>query len=439
MAQNVVRAPAATVPPPPSNAAAPATARGRSRRVNSILASPIFETLQIPDFRWIWIGSFISFMAMNMQMITRGWLVLRLENDSPLALVLVMVSFAAPMTVVSLLGGALADRFPKKNLIIISQSANAVMTFVLAMMDASGMIWFGAVLIIGVINGSMMAINMPSRQAIISDIVPENKLMNAVALNNSAMNLTRIIGPAIAGFLIIFIDTSGVFYLISVIYVLSALSLLMIKTNAVQAKGAKKSVGKDIFEGLRYVWSDVNLRGLILMAFLPSLFGFTLFALLPVWAREALNVNSSDLGILMTMMGVGALIGTLGLAGVRKFSRRGVLLLSLGVMWGIALVGLANSMIFPVAIPFLLIVGLISSVYMSLNMTLTQISSAPEMRGRVMSIMMMTFGLMPIGALPFGTMAEYIGTANALTISGAMLALLTLAFAFAYPAFKRIE
>lgn len=408
--------------------------------MNSVLASPIFETLQIPDFRWIWIGSFISFMAMNMQMITRGWLVLRLENDSPLALVLVMVSFAAPMTVVSLVGGALADRFPKKNLIIVSQSANAVMTFVLAMMDASGEIWFGAVLIIGVVNGSMMAINMPSRQAIISDIVPENKLMNAVALNNSAMNLTRIIGPAIAGFLIIFIDTSGVFYLIAAIYVLSALSLLMVKTNAVQARGgAKKGVGKDIFEGLRYVWSDVNLRGLILMAFIPSLFGFTLFALLPVWAREALNVNSSDLGILMTMMGVGALIGTLGLAGIRKFSRRGVLLLGLGVLWGVTLVGLANSMIFPVAMPFLLIVGLISSVYMSLNMTLTQISSAPEMRGRVMSIMMMTFGLMPIGALPFGTIAEYIGTANALTISGALLSILILTFAFAYPAFKRIE
>ena len=378
-------------------------------------------------------------MAMNMQMITRGWLVLRLENDSPLALVLVMVSFAAPMTVVSLVGGALADRFPKKNLIILSQSGNAVMTFGLAMLDASGEIWFGAVLVIGVINGSMMAINMPSRQAIISDIVPESKLMNAVALNNSAMNLTRIIGPAIAGFLIVFIDTSGVFYLISAIYVLSALSLLMVKTNSVQTNGVRKSVGKDIFEGLRYVWSDVHLRGLILMAFLPSLFGFTLFALLPVWAREALNVNSSDLGILMTMMGVGALIGTLGLAAVRKFDRRGILLLGLGVFWGIALVGLANSMIFPVAVPFLIIIGLVSSIYMSLNMTLTQLSATPEMRGRVMSIMMMTFGLMPIGALPFGTIAEYIGTANSLTISGILLSLLTLAFAFAYPAFKRIE
>ena len=378
-------------------------------------------------------------MAMNMQMITRGWLVLRLENDSPLALVLVMVSFAAPMTVVSLVGGALADRFPKKNLIIVSQSGNAVMTFGLAMLDASGEIWFGAVLIIGVINGSMMAINMPSRQAIISDIVPESKLMNAVALNNSAMNLTRIIGPAIAGFLIVFIDTSGVFYLISAIYVLSALSLLMVKTNSVQERSSKKSVGKDIFEGLRYVWSDVHLRGLILMAFLPSLFGFTLFALLPVWAREALNVNSSDLGILMTMMGVGALIGTLGLAAVRKFDKRGILLLGLGVFWGISLVGLANSMIFPVAVPFLIIIGLVSSIYMSLNMTLTQLSATPEMRGRVMSIMMMTFGLMPIGALPFGTIAEYIGTANSLTISGILLSLLTLAFAFAYPAFKRIE
>lgn len=378
-------------------------------------------------------------MAMNMQMITRGWLVLRLENDSPLALVLVMVSFAAPMTIVSLVGGALADRFSKKYLIIISQTANAVMTFVLAMMDASGAIWFGAVLIIGVVNGAMMAINMPSRQAIISDIVPESRLMNAVALNNSAMNLTRIIGPAMAGFLIIFIQTSGVFYLISIIYVFSALSLLMVRVDTAQSKSAKKSVGKDIIEGLRYVWNDVNLRGLILMAFIPSLFGFTLFALLPVWAREALNVNSSDLGILMTMMGVGALIGTLGLAAIRRFSRRGLLLLGCGIVWGVMLVGLANSQIYPVAMPFLLIIGLISSVYMSLNMTLTQLSAAPEMRGRVMSIMMMTFGLMPIGALPFGTIAEYIGTANSLTISGALLALLILAFGLAYPAFRRIS
>lgn len=377
---------------------------------------------------------------MNMQMITRGWLVLRLQDESPLALVLVMVSFAAPMTFVSLIGGALADRISKKYLIIFSQFANALLTFILAMMDANGTIWFGGLLIFGVFNGSMMAINMPSRQAIISELVPENRLMNAVALNNSAMNLTRVFGPALAGFMILFVGTSGVFYVVSGIYVLSGISVMWLKVNKRPDTGQpRKSVLADIKEGLRYVMNDQNLRGLTIMAFLPSLFGFTLFALLPAWGREALNVTSADLGLLMMFMGIGALAGTVGIASVRSFSRRGTLLLFIGIFWGLALMALSQSPNYLVAIPFLLIIGLLSSVFMSMNMTLMQLYAVPHMRGRVMSIAMMTFGMMPIGALPFGTMAEYIGTPNALTLSGLALASLTLVFAFAYPSFKRIS
>ncbi|MCH9040121.1 MAG: MFS transporter [Chloroflexi bacterium] len=424
----------------PAVATQPAGLSRTARSLESMRGSPIFETLQNRDFRWILIGSFASFMGMNMQMITRGWLVLRLQDDSPLALVLVMVSFAAPMTFVSLIGGAFADRVPKKYLIIVSQLANALLTLILAMMDASGTIWFGALLIIGVINGSMMAINMPSRQAIISEIVPDDRLMNAVALNNSAMNLTRILGPALAGFMILFVGTSGVFYLVSVVYVLSALSVMRLKVHKSPGDARpRKSVTADITEGLRYVFSDQRLRGLTIMAFLPSLFGFTLFALMPAWAREALNVNAADLGLLMTYMGIGALVGTLGIASMRKFNKRGMLLLFNGIFWGIALMGLSQSPNYLVAIPFLVIIGLLSSVFMSMNMTLMQLYSAPEMRGRVMSIAMMTFGMMPIGALPFGTLAEYIGTPNALTLSGLTLAVLTLVFVFAYPSFKRIS
>ena len=406
--------------------------------LESFKRSPIYETLQVRDFRWIWVGSFASFMAMNMQMITRGWLVLRLEDDSPFALTLVMVSFAAPMTFMSLIGGALADRVPKKYLIFGSQIGNALLTFLMAMMDASGTIWLGAVLAIGFVNGSMMAINMPSRQSIISEIVPDDKLMNAVALNNSAMNLTRIIGPALAGFLIIFIDTSGVFYLVSIVYVLSAFSVLRLNVTSVPSNGKKKSLTGDIQEGLKYVWSDATLRGLVIMAFIPSLFGFTLFALLPAWGREALNVRSTDLGILMMLMGIGALVGTLGLASVKKFNRRGALLLVNSTLWGLALMALSQSPSYVIATPFLLLIGLLSSVYMSLNMTLTQLYAAPEMRGRVMSIAMMTFGLMPIGALPFGSLAEVIGTPNALTLSGLVLAVATVVFAFAYPHFRKM-
>ena len=194
----------------------------------------------LTDFRWIWLGSFASFTAMNMQMITRGWLVLRLENDSPSALTWAMVSFAAPMAIVSLLGGALSDRIPKKYLIIGSQLGNAALTLIVGLMDATGTIWLGALMVLGVLNGSMFALNMPSRQAIISEIVPRDRVMNAVALNNTSMNLTRAFGPALAGILIAFFSTALVFYIVSIVYVFSALSVVRLKNTVVMpASGAR--------------------------------------------------------------------------------------------------------------------------------------------------------------------------------------------------------
>jgi len=177
---------------------------------------------------------------MNIQMITRSWLALKLTDNNPLLLATVMASFALPMTIFSLLGGALADRLPRRNLIIFSQSGNAILTLFIAILDMTGNIELWHLLIIGVINGSMMAINMPSRQAILSDIVPDKLLMNAIALNTSSMNLTRVIGPAIAGFLIIIIDTSGVFLLVSLIYILTALSMSMVKTGRKPISSSKK-------------------------------------------------------------------------------------------------------------------------------------------------------------------------------------------------------
>ena len=175
------------------------------------------------------------------------------------------------------------------------------------------------------------------------------------------------------------------------------------------------------------------------MAFLPALFGFTLFALMPAWAREQLNVTSFDLGYLMAVMGIGALVGTLGLASMRNLGNRGIILIVISVVWGLSVVGVAMSAEFVSAIFFLVVNGLLSSLYMSLNMTLSQIYADPEKRGRVMSLFMMTFGLMPIGAIPFGEFAEVIGTGQALSISGLILTVLTIIFALAYPHFRRIQ
>ena len=427
MAQSTLRAPATAAPTPP----VPSTAK--------LKQSPIVEILLLADFRWIWLGSFASFTAMNMQMITRGWLVLRLENDSPSALTWAMVSFAAPMAIVSLLGGALSDRIPKKYLIIGSQLGNAALTLTVGLMDASGTIWLGALMVLGVLNGSMFALNMPSRQAIISEIVPRDRVMNAVALNNTSMNLTRAFGPALAGIIIAFFSTALVFYIVSIVYVLSALSVVRLKNTVVMPASGRKSVMADIKEGLNYALGDPTLRGLIIMAFLPALFGFTLFALMPAWAREALNVTSFDLGYLMAVMGIGALFGTLGLASMRNLNGRGMILLVISTFWGLSIIGVAFAAEFVSAIFFLIVYGLLSSLYMSLNMTLSQIYADPEKRGRVMSLFMMTFGLMPIGAIPFGEFAEVVGTPQALSISGFVLTALTLTFAFAYPHFRKIQ
>ena len=415
------------------------TSKKRASRLSFLFRSPIFETLKLRDFRWIWIGTIASSMAFNMQVITRGWLVLRLSQDSPLALSLVMMSFALPMSVISLIGGAMADRIPRKRIIMWSQSGNAVMTLLLATLDMAGFIEFWQLLVFGFVNGSLIAFNMPSRQALVSEIVREKVLMNAISLNNSAMNLTRVVGPAAAGVLIIYLSTAGVFYLIAGVYAFAVLATAMVHAGSKPASNSSKSVTGDIREGLSYAAGSPPLLGLFIIAFIPTLFGFSYYALLPAWAREALDVKSDGLGLLMMMMGIGALIGTLALASMRSLNRRGVLLLISSIVWGVALAVFSKCTSYAVALPLLFLIGLLSSVFMSLNMTLMQVYSAPEMRGRVMSIGIMTFGVMPLSAVPFGAIAERVGTPNALSLSGVMLAVFTVIFAFGYPRFRKID
>lgn len=400
---------------------------------------PAIESFAYPDFRWLWVSALTSYLGMNMQWITRSWLVLKLADDSPLALASVIVTFALPMTVFSPIGGALADRISRKRLMLYTQAGNAVLTLVVGLLDLTGVIELWHVLLSGLINGSLMAFNMPSRQATVSDIIPNNKLMNGMSLMSSSMNATRIIGPAIAGVLILFVGTSGVFFLISGIYVLAVLTVLPIGVGSEGQKKSGKSMYGDILEGLSYARRSSPLLGLIIMAFIPILFGMSLYALMPAWARETLDVQSDNLGGLYAVMGIGALMGSLGLASIPRFERRGLLLLSSCAVWGIVLAVVAKMGSYNVVMPMLLFLGLVSSMFMSLNMTLVQTYTSPEMRGRMMSIVMMTFGAMPLSALPLGALAERIGSGNALFASGIMLAVFSVGFAIVYPSFLKIK
>jgi MFS family permease len=397
------------------------------------------ESFQFHDFRWLWLGTLFAFLAINMQQITRGWLILKLTDDSPLALSLVMMSFALPLTFASVLGGLMADRFPRKHMIVYCQSGNAAMTLLLATLDITGLIRFWYLMVLGFINGTLAAFNMPSRQSIVSDIVPPETLMNAISLNAAGMNLTRTIGPAVAGLLILYLDTAGVFYLIAVVHVFSVFCMAMLRTGHAPANRSGKGAVSDIRDGFRYALGSPTLLGLVIMAFVPALFGFPYLALLPAWAREALNVRSDGLGLLMMFMGMGSLFGTLILASFRHMRRRGAFLMANSLAWGMSLAVFSRCSSYAMALPLLLLIGLLSAIFMSINMTLMQTYSSLEMRGRIVSMAMMTFGLMPLSAVPFGALAEMIGTPDSLALSGLILTLASVGFFFAFPKFRGVE
>ncbi|MFC1868120.1 MFS transporter [Thermodesulfobacteriota bacterium] len=399
----------------------------------------VFKSLQYRDYRWLWLGTFAAFMAISMQMVNRGWLVLRLTNDSPFALSIVMMSFAFPMIFVPLLGGALADRLSRKQIIILTQSGNVVLTLLLATLDLTDLIRFWHLIVIGFLNGTMASFNMPSRQSIISDIVPAKDLMNAVSLNSSGMNMTRIVGPALAGVLIIFIDTAGVFYLIAFTYAVSVFFMTLIREDKKTAEKSGKGVSADILEGLKYARRNSTLLGLLILMFLPSLFGFPYIALLPAWAREVLNAQSDGLGLLMMSMGVGSLVGTLLLASLNNLRRRGIFLLATGFVWGLSMAVSSQCLSYATALCSVFFLGFLSSFFMALNMSLLQIYSSVEMRGRINSMAMMAFGIMPLSVIPFGAVAERMGTDVSLMIAGIILSLFTLAFFIAYPKFRKVE
>ncbi len=388
----------------------------------------IFTSFVHKNFRWFWLASFASWLALNMQITARSWLILRLTDDSPFLLSIMTLAFALPMTFFSPITGALADRFSRKKLITISQFSNAVVIIVLAILDYSGLVQYWHVVLIAFCNGSLMSLNMPSRQAMISDLVPENKLMNAISLSNTSNNLSRAFGPAIAGILIILINTSGTFIAVSFTFLMSALIISMITYEKTKRNEQSKSFANDIKAGMKYAFSNVEIRILFILMFISVMFGFPYFVLIPAWAKEVLGINADGLGYLLMSIGIGATVGTFGLASLGKNSKKGQILIFFGLLWGLSLATFAQTNEYSIALILLFFIGLSSAAFMSLTMTLIQIKSATEFRGRTMSLAMMSFGLMPLSAVPFGTLAEQIGTANSLTISGTLLFVLTLIY-----------
>ena len=414
---------------------------------HAMLSSGMFASLKIRDYRFLWMSNLAASFAMQMQMVARGWLIYDMTS-SPLALTWVMLSFMLPSFVFSLVGGVLADRLHKKSIMIASQLLNTVATVALAIIIYQGDVTFMHFIYFGLFNGTVLSFSMPARSSVIPEVVGKDSLVNAMALQSATFNLSRILGPALAGGMIALTaggntgSTEGVgivFFLIAGLYALSVVATLLLHYEGKPTVRESTSALEDIREGFRYMRDERLILGLLIMGFVPMTFGFAPSFLLPAFNQDILGGGPDDLGLLMAGTGVGALIGSLMLARLGDVGGKGKIMFIAAYCWAASILFFALSGQLLIAMSIGALVGLCGSLFGAMNMSVVQLAIKPEIRGRVMSIMMMSHGLMPLGIIPVSAAAEYIGIDIALLLSAVMLAVSMLLLGKAYPELRKID
>ena len=326
-------------------------------RVTLLQIHKTFSALQIPAYRLLWLSMLFGFLGMQMQMVARGILAFEIGGTNS-AIAVVTVGWGIPMLFFSLLGGTIADRFDKRRLMIITQAGTAVGAIIIAVLVQTDLIRLEYLFISGLFQGTLFAFGGPARQALIPEVVGEKELMNGIALNSAGMNLSRILGPSIAGVLVAipFVDIAGVFYFQAVLYVVSLVLLMAlprVQRSAIEAaqtthrwgrswrkeeEEPRGSVRSEMVNGLRYIAGSPILFTLLLMALIPTMLGMAYQNFLPVFAKDVfgdgVDRNSQGLGFMMTMTGVGALLGSLFVASMQDYPRRTQLQLIAGLGFG---------------------------------------------------------------------------------------------------------
>ena len=396
-----------------------------------------FSSLKNRDYLFYWLGLLASSSGQQMQLVVRGWLVYEL-TDSPLALGFVSVSAGVPILIFSLYGGVIVDRVDKRKLLMITQCIIGGATLAVAILISIEAITLWHLMLAAVANGTVLALDLPCRQAIIPQLVEQPQIMNAVALGSGAMNLTRVVAPALGGVLVGVMGIDGVYYLIVAFYVVSTVVLFRVPPQKVPPRDSQTTVRSDLAEGLRFIRRSPVLLALLTMALVPIAFGMPYQLLMPVFAVDVLNVEHSGLGYLMAATGVGALVGSFCLASLGDFGHKGRLLLISSALFGAFLMFFATSSHFLLSLFLLAVVGMTNSIYMAANNTLLQINSSDRMRGRVMSLYMMTIGLLPTAVLPISAVAEAWGAPAAVAAGGGIVFVFTLAMAFFRPTLRRL-
>ncbi|MCY3656495.1 MAG: MFS transporter [Chloroflexi bacterium] len=382
-----------------------------------------FSAFKYPKYRLLWISMAVGMTGMQMQMIAQGLLAYELSGTFTAVGVLAM-AWGVPQFFFALPGGAIADRMDKRTILLITQVGVAAQAIFIGLAITTGVISLPMLFIVGVFMGATFSFNMPARQAFIPEVVPREQMMNAIALNNTAMNSTRIFSPLAAGLFISLWGFDVTYYITGAMYGIGWLTVILLPRSTAHLNREKRGMFDDIAIGLRYVRDTRALRVLMFMAFVPILLGIPYVTILPAFARADLGQGEFGFSLLVGLSAVGALIGSLVIATLNPRSKLPLIQSLLGAGWGAGLVflGLGSAMFgFPGALAAMFLLGVFQMGYMALNNSMLMLTAAPEYHGRVMSLYMLTFGIFPLMGGPLGVLGDAIGGFATFTALGAAL------------------
>lgn len=383
----------------------------------------IFRALSHRNFRLLWLGQTGHAATMWMDQVARAVLILQL-TDSAFMLSLVIAARLVPTLLFGLIAGAVADRADRRKVLLATQCVLLLTYLFLGVAAVTGVVETWQVFAATFVAGTAMAFNQPVRQSLIPMTVPREELLNAIALNSTALSVTRIAGGALAGLLLVAVDVGTVYLVAATLYcaVIATTYLLDLPRGPVAKHTA--SIAADLREGFRYVAANHTLMLVTGLAMLLFLVGFPYQQVfVPLLATDTLHMGDSGVGFLMGATGVGSFVGSFFVAARSEFRRPGLLLAINMVIFGCAVVALSlQSTIIGTGI-FLAGAGSVTVTYMSLTNSIMLDQSSPEMHGRVMSLLSLARGLMPVGAVLGGSLASTLGVRPGLFVIGVALVL----------------
>jgi len=395
------------------------------------------RALKSRNYRLFFGGQSVSLVGTWMTRIATSWLVYRLTDSATL---LGLVSFAGqiPMFFLGPIAGVWVDRWDRHRTLVVTQSLSMIQSFALAALALAHVINIWEILVLSLMQGLINAFDMPSRQAFVVQMVEHrDDLGNAIALNSSMVNASRLVGPAIAGVIIAAYGEGYCFLIDGVSFLAVIASLLSMKIAVVQTRAGQRKVWQELHEGWRYVVESVAIRSILLVLAIVSLVGFPYSVLMPIFASDILHGGPHTLGFLMAASGVGALVGAILLAMRKSVLGLGRYIAICAALFGAALMGFSLSRSLWLSLPLMAATGFGFMQQMASSNTVLQTIVEDEKRGRVMAFYGMAFlGMAPFGSLLAGGLAARIGAPATLLWCGAAVLAASVWFARRLPAIR---